>query len=97
MDKGRREWYDNFPATGDKDRGRTATANNKENASAGGGLKVPPTMPHRAKSESGMRDVPSEQPVPDQEMPRPRAKSTGGDRDVQPEAECVTPFTCEAW
>jgi curved DNA-binding protein CbpA len=95
MDKGRREWYDNFPTTGDKNRGRNGTASNKENASAGGGLKVPPVMPHRAKSESGMRDVPTEQPVPDEDKPRPRAKSTGGDRDVQPEAECVSPFMCE--
>ena len=85
MDKGRREWYDNFPATGNKDRGRTAPPCNKENPSAGGGLKVPTATAPRSKSESGMRDAPPEQPPPDQEKSRPRAKSTG----VEPEAECV--------
>lgn len=91
MDKGRREWYDNFPATGNKERGRPGSASNKEKTSAGGGLKVPPTAPHRSKSESEMRNVPPpEQPDPDQDKNRPRAKSTGGDRrDPQPEAECV--------
>ena len=91
MDKGRREWYDNFPATGDKERGRPGPTSNKQTPSAGGGLKVPPTQPQRSKSESEMRNPPpSEQSAPDQDKSRPRAKSTGGDRrGPQPEAECV--------
>jgi curved DNA-binding protein CbpA len=89
MDKGRREWYDNFPATGDKERGRPDAANGKEKPSAGEGLKVPSAAPHRSKSVSEMRNAPAEQPTPDQDKSRPRAKSTGGGREAQPEAECV--------
>ncbi|KAF8519528.1 hypothetical protein JB92DRAFT_1985649 [Gautieria morchelliformis] len=87
MDKGRREWYDNFPATGDKERGRPDAASGKEKPSAGGGLQVPPAAPHRSKSVSEMRNAPPEQPSPDQDKSRPRAKSTGGDREAQPEAD----------
>lgn len=86
MDKGRREWYDNFPATGDRECSRTSGVDAKNKPSAGGGLKVPTAGPPRAKSESGMRNAAPEPPPPPQEKSRARAKSTG-DRDVHPEAE----------
>ncbi|KAF8589452.1 DnaJ-domain-containing protein [Ramaria rubella] len=93
MDKGRREWYDNFPATGDKDRGRPTTPNKQQappsKPSAGEGLHVPPATPHRAKSESGVRNPPPEPPSPQPEKSRARAKSTGdgNDRNVEPEVD----------
>ncbi|KAF8525954.1 hypothetical protein BU17DRAFT_83458 [Hysterangium stoloniferum] len=87
MDSGRREWYDNFPATGDK---RRSAAPKNEKSS---GVEVPsnetPSL-NKSKSDSGAAQSKATDKVPDVEVPPPspfptkRAKSESGMENPAP-------------
>jgi len=92
MDSGHREWYDNFPATGDKNQ-RWSAASKNEKSSAGGGVEVPSNEMHplnKTKSDSGAAQSKAPDNVLDVEVPLPspfpskRAKSESGMQNPSP-------------